>query len=283
MYTMSVTSRQWTKLGVEGSLYLVRRSGVPRYRLLVLNKTSTQNFLEDIDSELEFELNPPYLMYTHGNSEIVGVWFYDADDLQRVQTAIGHMNAALRGAPMASSAASAAGPSGGDTLEDADFWDKPASQAQQKAAAQRAAAVQGREAGAALFDLLKKGTASEASPAGAKGPLPPSFFAQAAAAPAAAVVQASGPQPPSAAGGNALAKLFANAQKPAAPAAPPAPAAAPLPPAVQQPPVHAAPAAPRPDASTSDEEKVRRLLTRIATNDAIVKLLAVEMRAVGLL
>ncbi|EFJ47163.1 hypothetical protein VOLCADRAFT_61625, partial [Volvox carteri f. nagariensis] len=88
LYTMAVESQQWTRKDVEGSLFLLKRRGTPRFRMMVLNKLSTENYVEDIHGGLDFELNPPYLMYTHGNAEIIGVWFYEQEDLHRVENVL---------------------------------------------------------------------------------------------------------------------------------------------------------------------------------------------------
>ncbi len=72
LYTMAVETQQWNRKNVEGSLFVLKRRSAPRYQMLVLNKLATENYTEDIHSGLDFELNPPYLMYTHGNHEIIG-------------------------------------------------------------------------------------------------------------------------------------------------------------------------------------------------------------------
>ena len=42
-----------------------------------------ENYSEAIHGGLDFEVNAPYLMYTHGNAEIHGIWFYEKPDLER--------------------------------------------------------------------------------------------------------------------------------------------------------------------------------------------------------
>ncbi|GLC34314.1 hypothetical protein PLESTB_000743100 [Pleodorina starrii] len=348
LYTMAVESQQWTRKDVEGSLFLLKRRGTPRFRMMVLNKLSTENYIEDIHSGLDFELNPPYLMYTHGNSEIIGVWFYEQDDLYRVENVLMRVKQTGYGPKKPTVTSQAPTSARGNKGDDDNFYDKPnaggaaaSSQQQQRhqqqpMAQSTAAPVASVEGANTLATLLRNATlkqqqaAEQATPASSSQPqpLPPSFFSQPqrvaqptapqaqaqpfppsaappqAQVPAAAASQAAPaahlqprvPQmlPPSAAAadqqqqptggqmGGPLAKLFANAHKPPT-AQPQAQAASPQP----------APSAPQQQqqllpgpgvaGGVSDEERVRRLLARIATNDALVKLLAVEMRAVGLL
>ncbi|KXZ54755.1 hypothetical protein GPECTOR_4g825 [Gonium pectorale] len=369
---MSVAAQQWVRKDVEGSLFVIKRRTAPRYQMLVLNKQSTQNYVEDIHSGMDFEVNPPYLMYTHGNSEIVGVWFYEQNDLYTVEQVLTKIKevAASEASPsllndflkqQADLVGQAPGPepsvngralasSAVEPSADEDsFWDKPKAKPRPQpqvpapaAGAQAPSAAPGSiDGGSNLANLLRNAQLKQQQqlqqqqptalePAAATGGpqqpmlLPPSFFAQRAAAPVAPQAtappaQAPGlsppppqrpaeqvqppPQPrapalPPGEKGAALVKLFANANKGAAaarplgepaPVAPAAPAPAPAVHAAAPPstPPPAAQPVPAPHAAAggviSDEERVRRLLTRIATNEGLVKLLAAEMRAVGLL
>ncbi|PNH05971.1 mRNA-decapping enzyme-like protein [Tetrabaena socialis] len=373
LYNMSVDAQQWQRKNVEGSLFLIKRRSAPRFRMMVLNKMSTENYVEDIHGGLDFELNPPYLMYTHGNSEIMGVWFYEQEDMTRIEEVLKRIKQHSQApVPPASPAARPAAPvrSAGGNGDDDAFWDKgttPASAAaaqqrlqQQQQQQQLLLAAQQRqvpnagpaEASSNLANLLRNAQLKQqhqqvVDPSQAQmtgGPLPPSFFAQQhqqpqhqhqqhqhqqqplqrpfiqapPPTPAAAPLAAASPHakhagayppaqpqspmpppqpllaPPAPPAGGALAKLFANAHKaapppPAAVLQPPPPVQAPAPPPpalAPQLPAAAAAAAPPPPAASNgipDEERVRRLLGRMATNEALLKLLAVEMRAVGLL
>lgn len=81
LYKMSVDDQQWQRKNIEGSMFLIKRRSSPRFKMVVLNKLTTDNYMETVHGGLELELNPPYLMYTHGDDEIHGVWFYDASEL----------------------------------------------------------------------------------------------------------------------------------------------------------------------------------------------------------
>eukprot|EP00877_Chromochloris_zofingiensis_P001319 jgi/Chrzof1/11188/Cz05g27120.t1 len=83
LYRMSCEDQQWQRKNIEGSLFLLKRRSQPRFQMIVLNKLSTDNYMETIHGGLELEVNSPYLMYTHGNNEIHGIWFYESADLEK--------------------------------------------------------------------------------------------------------------------------------------------------------------------------------------------------------
>ncbi|MEW5301259.1 MAG: hypothetical protein WDW38_009470 [Sanguina aurantia] len=127
---MPMETQQWVKRDIEGPIFLVKRNTHPRFQLVVLNKTQAGIFTEDIHAGLDFEVNPPYLMYTHGEHEITGMWFYSAADLttmagvlQRIQASLPRpeepepqAHIPVTAAPVDSSAS--------DSNNDSDFWDK---------------------------------------------------------------------------------------------------------------------------------------------------------------
>lgn len=69
---------------MEGSLFLVKRRGAPRFRLIILNKKSAENFSEDVSGGFNCELNKPYLIYRNKAGGVVGIWFYEEADCDRL-------------------------------------------------------------------------------------------------------------------------------------------------------------------------------------------------------
>ncbi len=262
---------------------------------------------------------------------IAGVWFYEQEDLHRIEDVLKSIKQSVQSAGASPVAPARAAPQHAPEPDDSAFYDKPAPKGQvpqRELIAAAPPAPAPTDAGANLVNLLRNAQLKQQQQQAAAAPqlLPPSFFQQQAAAQRpqqpqqpqvhdklAALVGAARPPAPVAHGGNeamgrvmqqlermelqqpqqpalaaapapppenALAKLFANAHK-----------VSPLPPkphAAQQPQQPPAPALPHhhhhhANAGVSDEEKVRRLLGRIATNEALLKMLAGEMRAVGLL
>jgi mRNA-decapping enzyme 1B len=306
LYYMHVTSQQWTRKNVEGSLFLLKRKSQPRFQMMVLNKLATENYIETIHGSFDFEVNAPYLMYTHGNSEIHGIWFYDEDDLHRLSTLLNRVKAGLPKQDILPVAMQADVSSG-----QVPFKPEMAAQAPTATAAQQAN----------LSSLLKNANKNpNASPAPAPplpsapdaaassgGLLSPSFFGAGGGTP--------GPSGQAAAtsqggGDNALQKLFAKAAPSPMPRQQqqqPASAANPLqklfsqqqqPQYQQQQPQYQqqqqgassssskGPPPPPPSAqvpTTATRAKVRAAFSRLLSNDAFVDSMVAEFRAVGLL
>lgn len=77
----------WKKLEVEGSLFLA--STTSAYRLVVLNRHSTDNFQMDIGPTLQLQVQDPYLIFRQkladDSTRIRGIWFHS--DAERVSMA----------------------------------------------------------------------------------------------------------------------------------------------------------------------------------------------------
>lgn len=84
LYDFDVPTRRWARKDVEGSLFLVKRRGTPRFQIIILNKKSADNYVEDVGGGFQCELNPPYLLYRNKVGEVVGIWFYEEADCKRI-------------------------------------------------------------------------------------------------------------------------------------------------------------------------------------------------------
>lgn len=130
LYRMPMETQMWEKRDIEGPLFLVKRNTHPRFQLVVLNKTKTGIYREDVHAGLDFEVNPPYLMYTHGELEITGMWFYSLADLSITSAVLLKIQASLprqeEPEPLALPHASAAAvdSSASESNNDTDFWDR---------------------------------------------------------------------------------------------------------------------------------------------------------------
>lgn len=78
LYLFQEDKAAWQKLNVEGSLFVVRRSREPQHQYIVMNRRSTDNYVEDITPKFAIQDAEPYLMYRNHADQIVGIWFYDA-------------------------------------------------------------------------------------------------------------------------------------------------------------------------------------------------------------
>lgn len=92
LYDFDVPSRKWSKKDIEGSLFLVKRRGSPRFRLIILNKKSADNYMEDVGGGFDAEVNSPYLLYRNKAGEVVGIWFFEESDCQRVAALIARIS-----------------------------------------------------------------------------------------------------------------------------------------------------------------------------------------------
>eukprot|EP00873_Tetraselmis_striata_P037159 jgi/Tetstr1/457423/TSEL_004209.t1 len=203
LYDFNVPESKWNRKDIEGSLFLVRRSAQPQFRLLVMNKKSPNNYTEDVTADFSSELNPPYLIYRNAQGEVVGIWFYQEGECEAIQKWLEQVQAhlAVKTPPPIDA--------------------KPQTVAQPAAAPQAAAAAAPR---------------TQASPSGSQL-LPPSFFTGSAAATTAttatataAVAAVAAAAPAEAGDVNPLERLFASAMRTTdqpRPAAAQAPAEAP--------------------------------------------------------
>lgn len=71
---------------VEGTLFVVRRTDFPKFRVVVLNRVGLDNHMLDINPGFTFELSPPYLMYQEEGEGggVKGVWFYDEQEANAI-------------------------------------------------------------------------------------------------------------------------------------------------------------------------------------------------------
>ncbi|KAK4286325.1 hypothetical protein QN277_002894 [Acacia crassicarpa] len=49
-----------------------------------MNHLSTENLVENLLGDFEYEVQCPYLLYRKANQEVNGIWFYDAQDCKEV-------------------------------------------------------------------------------------------------------------------------------------------------------------------------------------------------------
>lgn len=68
----------WDKLEVEGAMFIVERNEpkFPKYRIVVMNRKSSDDFRQDITKDLELEVHHPYVFYRTKGRIIKGIWFY---------------------------------------------------------------------------------------------------------------------------------------------------------------------------------------------------------------
>lgn len=56
-----------------------------------MNRRNTDNLVEDLLSDFEYELQPPYLLYRNASQEVNGIWFYNQHDCEAVASLFGRI------------------------------------------------------------------------------------------------------------------------------------------------------------------------------------------------
>ncbi|XP_052250189.1 mRNA-decapping enzyme 1B-like isoform X2 [Dreissena polymorpha] len=83
LYSFNAKSNEWEKTSIEGSLFIYERTAAPLKGFMILNRLGLNNLIEPITKDLEFQQQPPFLLYRNAKS-IYGVWFYDKEECKRL-------------------------------------------------------------------------------------------------------------------------------------------------------------------------------------------------------
>ncbi|CAL1403877.1 unnamed protein product [Linum trigynum] len=83
-YEFNIELSQWSRKDVEGSLFVVKRNTQPRFQFVVMNRRNTDNLVENLLGDFEFEIQVPYLLYRNGAQEVNGIWFYNSRECEEV-------------------------------------------------------------------------------------------------------------------------------------------------------------------------------------------------------
>ncbi|KAG8098889.1 hypothetical protein GUJ93_ZPchr0013g34042 [Zizania palustris] len=84
LYSFDILTSQWSRKAVEGSLFVVKRNTQPRFQFVVMNRRNTENHTEDLLGGFEYEVEVPYIMYRNAAEEVIGIWFYDPQECEKV-------------------------------------------------------------------------------------------------------------------------------------------------------------------------------------------------------
>ncbi len=63
IYVFQEGSQSWVRKDVEGSLFIVKRRVAPRFALVVMNRLSDTNLVQEVDASFEFDIRDPYLIF----------------------------------------------------------------------------------------------------------------------------------------------------------------------------------------------------------------------------
>lgn len=84
LYDFDTNLNQWSRKDVEGSLFVIKRNAQPRFQFIVMNRRSTDNLVENLLGDFEYQLQVPYIMYRNAAQEVVGIWFYNPQECEEV-------------------------------------------------------------------------------------------------------------------------------------------------------------------------------------------------------
>ncbi|PON82890.1 mRNA-decapping enzyme subunit [Trema orientale] len=83
-YEFNIENNQWSRKDVEGSLFVVKRNTQPRFQFIVMNRRNTDNLVENLLGDFEYEVQVPYLLYRNAAQEVNGIWFYNPRECEEV-------------------------------------------------------------------------------------------------------------------------------------------------------------------------------------------------------
>ncbi|KAL9236218.1 hypothetical protein vseg_010917 [Gypsophila vaccaria] len=87
-YQFNILLNQWSRKDVEGSLFVVKRNAEPWYQFIVMNRRNTENLVENLLGDFEYEIQMPYLLYKNAAQEVNGIWFYNTHECEEVANLI---------------------------------------------------------------------------------------------------------------------------------------------------------------------------------------------------
>jgi mRNA-decapping enzyme 1B len=85
LYEFELSSSNWTKANVEGSLFLAETSN-QLHKLIILNRNTPENFILSVDASLQIQQeSPPYVILKESSSSrILGIWFHNDEERIRI-------------------------------------------------------------------------------------------------------------------------------------------------------------------------------------------------------
>ncbi|RKP11103.1 hypothetical protein THASP1DRAFT_21304 [Thamnocephalis sphaerospora] len=89
LYEFEPATREWTKKGVEGAMFLFERSVGPRFGFFILNRLGLDNTLSFLDPNFMLHQTDEYIMYRadttkSGPAPVYGIWVFDPKDRERI-------------------------------------------------------------------------------------------------------------------------------------------------------------------------------------------------------
>lgn len=84
LYQYKTGMGPWEKTEVEGTLFVYQREAEPQYGFTIMNRLSMDNMVEPVTTDLDFQIQTPFLLYRNQSGGIYGIWFYEQVECERV-------------------------------------------------------------------------------------------------------------------------------------------------------------------------------------------------------
>ncbi|KAF9334568.1 hypothetical protein BG006_001928 [Podila minutissima] len=83
VYKFDEASQAWTKKGVEGTMFVFKRSTLPSYGFFIMNRLGIDNLMADLKADMALQLTSDYIIY-RDEKDIHGIWVYEPTDRDRI-------------------------------------------------------------------------------------------------------------------------------------------------------------------------------------------------------
>ncbi|XP_041993782.1 mRNA-decapping enzyme-like protein isoform X2 [Salvia splendens] len=91
IYEFDIDTSEWSRKNVQGTLFVVKRNTEPHFQFLVMNRQSTENLVESLWGDFEYEVHGPYVLYRNHCKEVNGIWFYDTKECEEISNLFGRI------------------------------------------------------------------------------------------------------------------------------------------------------------------------------------------------
>ncbi|KAL3268000.1 hypothetical protein HHI36_007133 [Cryptolaemus montrouzieri] len=84
LYKFNTTINEWEKTETEGGLFIYSRNGEPFHSIMVMNRLNTNNLIEPIVKDFDFQMQVPFLLYRNSSNKIFGIWFFNKEECIKI-------------------------------------------------------------------------------------------------------------------------------------------------------------------------------------------------------
>lgn len=99
MYRLEAASGAWASMGCEGAAFLAERASAPRFKMLVLNRSSPEDFELTLDAVNESETDGGHSLYLQARGgEVYCAWFHEEADTDEFHGILEGLAAEMGGA-----------------------------------------------------------------------------------------------------------------------------------------------------------------------------------------